>query len=267
MRLVNVESRCVVSDDDCVRNLYRTLARNLPRCKVSPERTDKIAIVASGPSVEGYLSEIATYPHVWAINGAYNYLLSQGIVPTGFFGTDPLPAMSAYVQNARPETTFYISAICDDALFDALKGQKVEIWFPYQTNVEFPIKLEPDEEFVTGGTTALTRAPFLARSFGFRDVTLYGADSSFNERRYVYQDGTYPEDSKAHVSNVFINGEGPFPTELCLMKQVSQLGVMHTHQTWGVKLDIRCKGLMDAYLRAPLETDAEDDIAKSLPPD
>lgn len=253
---VVIDSRCVLSDEACERNLNRVLARKLPYCKVSPKRAGQLAIVASGPSVEDFLEEIRAFEHIWAINGAYNFLQDRGVLPTAFFGTDPLPGLAAYVQRPIRGTTFYLSAFCDEAVYDALKDYNVQVWFPQQDAVDFPGDLPADTELISGGTTALARAPFLARCLGFRDVTLYGADSSFGKGRYCYRDGTYPEDSAAPVHWVTINGEGPFPTETPLMQQVSQLGVMHTHQTWGVDFKIRCHGLMDAFIRAPLEADS-----------
>lgn len=248
-----LESQCVVSEDDCERNLKNALARNLPFCEEMPERTDKLAVVAAGPSVPDYLDEIRKYDHVWAINGAYGYLIGLGIVPEGFVGCDPLPSLAGYFNKAHRDTTFYLSGLCDPAVFDVLESYDVRLWFPVQDAVPHLKKLPT----VGGGTTAVTRAPFLAKFLGFRDVTLYGVDSSFNGSRYCYPDGTFPDDSVAPVSRVVCNGEGPFFTEMCLMKQVSQLGVMATHQTWGVDFKIRCHGLMAAYLRAPLETDAD----------
>ena len=252
MEFTALESQCVVSEEDCARNLKIALARGLPLCKEGSGRKDRLAVVAAGPSVPDFLDEIRQSDVIWAVNGAYHYLLSEGIVPHGFVGVDPLPGLAAYVKDGHPDTDFHISGLCDDSVFEALKTNKVHLWFPKQDAV-------PDLQglpLIQGGTTAVTRAPFLAKYMGFTDVTLYGVDSSFERGRYCYRDGTYADDSQARVVPVVVNGEGPFFTEECLLKQVSQLGVMHHYQTWGVNLKIRCRGLMDAYMRAPMEYDA-----------
>lgn len=252
----HIDSQCVVSEEDCEDNLRSSLALGLPHCKELPARTDKLAIVAAGPSVSDYLYEISQFKHIWAINGAYGYLIDQGIVPTGAVLVDPLPSLAGYFGMADKRTTFYASGLCDPSVFEALSGFDVQLWFPVQDAVA-ALK---DCPTIPGGTTAATRAPFLAKHLGFRDVTLYGADSSYAQGRYCYPDGSFPDDSQAPVNKIMCNGEGPFYTEIALMKQVSQLGVMMTYPTWGVDFKIRCGGLMDAYLRAPLETDAEIDI-------
>lgn len=249
MAVTHIESRCVVDDEGCARNLASAVARNLPFIEEQPARTERLAIVASGPSVSAHLDEIKSFDHIWAVNGAYGYLIDQGIICDGFVGVDPLPSLAGYFDNAHERTTFYMSAHCDPSTFDVLKGFKVQLWTP-EVDAATP-KLKR----ISGGTSAITRAPFVARELGFRDITLFGVDSSFNGSRYCYRDGDYPEDSKAPVMRVFCNGEGPFLTELCLVKQVSQLGVMAMYQTWGVKFQIKCGGLLDAYLRSPLETE------------
>lgn len=244
--MIVLESQCVVSGEDCERNLASSLARGLPLSSPQHERTDPLAIVGSGPSVRDFLDDLKNWPgEIWAINGAYNYLLGQGIVPHGFVGVDPLPGLSQYVGKAHPKTTFYLSGLCDPAVFDALDGYKIEIWFPEQTGVRFPA----GHWMIPGGTTGLTRAPFLGRMLGFRDITIYGADSSAENGRYCYEHGTYDEDTKAPLNKVEINGEGPFWCELSMLKQVSQFGVIaQLHPEWKFK----CGGLMAAFLRAPM---------------
>jgi 6-hydroxymethylpterin diphosphokinase MptE-like len=258
-----INSHCVVNDEGCERNLKATLARSPNFVLISPERTDHLAVVAAGPSVTDYLDEIKTFKEIWAINGAYDYLLDCGILPDGFLGTDPLPGLAAYLGNPQKETTFYLSALCDPSVFDALKDYNVQVWFPRTDINKLEYGLPPNTEIITGGTTALTRAPFLARCLGFRTVTLYGADSSYDSKRrmrYVYKDGTYPEDSQAQIQSVMCDGKGPFYTETPLQMQVSQLGVLVHFQTWGVKLNVRCGGLMEAYLQAPMEWDSGEDV-------
>lgn len=220
-----------------------------------PERTDRLAVVGSGPSVRDYLDELWDFEgDIWAVNGAYGFLLEHGIIPDAFVGLDPLPGLAEYVACARKETTHYLSGMCDPAVFDALKDFHVVLWFPAQKNVRF----RPGTYLVPGGTTCLTRMPALAKMLGWRDVTIYGADSSYAEDRYAYRCGTYGEDSKAEVNRVFCNGEGPFYTEEALLKQASQFCVLA--QTTAIKLQFRCGGLLDAALRAPtFERDLHDE--------
>ena len=110
-------------------------------------------------------------------------------------------------------------------------------------------------QMIYGGTTAVTRAPFLALALGYRDIKMIGVDSSYDKERgqYCYQWGTYKTDIAEMTIPVSINGEGPFFTEIGLCKQVAQLGTMLTaFNRTREMLKIDPAGLMGAFMRAPV---------------
>ncbi len=260
-----LDSVCVVDAEGRRANYDHVRMRGLPHVRQIPERKEPLAVVASGPSVNDYLDELKQWSgELWAINGGYDYCLDHGITPDGFFSLDPLPQLSEYLTRPQNETIFYIPSPADPAVFDALSGHYVQLYHPAGSDMEFP----QGEWLIGGGTTALTRVPYFALLQGFRDITLYGCDSSFNGSRYCYQWGRYSTDIANPSVMVEINKEGPFETEVGLMKQVSQMGVLMTR--FNGKLKVRCGGLMEAFLRAPIMDDSiievEDDAAK-LDPD
>ena len=239
-------SVCVVDSEGRKANLASAMARGLPMAIQLPERDGPLAIVASGPSAREHIEEFRAWPgEVWAINGAYDFLLDHGIIPKGFFGIDPLAGLADYVRNPQKETTFFLASTSDPSVFDALKDHDVQLFHPASEDMEFP-----DGWVIGGGTTALTRVPYLGILRGWRDVTLFGADSSFDGRRYCYEWGRYPTDIDVETIWLEINGEGPFETEIGLLKQVSQMGVLI--DKFKGRLKVRCGGLMAAFLRAPI---------------
>lgn len=253
-----VESVCVVDDAGLEVNVNSALARGLQICGIVPEHDGRLAIVGSGPSLRDYLDELRGWPgEIWAINGAYDYLLSEGIIPHGFVGLDPLPGLAEYVKNPHRDTTFYIASNCDPSVFDAIPPDQVMIWH----SARQALKVPRGQMIVGGGTSSITRAPFLAHMLGYRDMTVYGADSSFEEGRYCYRDGTYECDSQALVNKVAVEGE-VFFTEACLVKQVAQFGDIAKRYE-GI-LKFRCGGLLDAYLRSPTYDDSGIEIVESL---
>lgn len=247
---------CVVDAEGRARNVNSSLARGLPVCGKQAKRDGSLAIVASGPSVPEHLDELRNFDEVWAINGAYDYLTGQGIIPHGFFCIDPLPGMAEYVQKPHKDTTFYVSSFCDPSVFDALKGHTVRMWHPTAEDAKYP----DGHMTVNGGTTAVTRAPYLALMLGWRDITLFGVDSSYtgDGSEYCYKWGTYGCDIAAPKILVEVNGEGPFLTEIGLLKQVWVLNVLN--DVFRGMLKIRCGGIMDAYLRAPMRDDSDIEI-------
>lgn len=260
MLVQHLDSVCVVDDEGCDHNMDSMFDRGLPLCKKLPERADKLAVVGAGPSARDYIEEIKEYPEVWTVNGAYGFLLESGIVADGFVAVDPLPELAEYVRDAQPETTFYIGAFCDPSVFDALDGFKVEVWFPAGHGAKY----RPGTLLVPGGTTALTRAPALAYMLGWRDVTIYGGDSSFDEwGRYAYESGLYKADSNRGGYTVMCNGEGPFYTEEALLRQACQFGCIAQNKQ--IDLKFRCKGLLDAFIRSPtLERDIHDEYNEAI---
>ena len=104
-----LDSVCVVDAEGRRSNLASVQARDFPLVKQLPERSGQLAIVASGPSLRDYHHELVEWPgEVWAINGAYDYLLDNNITPQGFFAIDPLPGLAEYLElptRRRPSTS------------------------------------------------------------------------------------------------------------------------------------------------------------------
>jgi hypothetical protein len=275
MKAALLESHCIVAEEGRLANLKSNLARGLPvLSQAVPEHQRPLLIVGSGPSVSGLIEYIKDWPgDVWAINGAYDFLLSHGLICEGFFGIDPLPELADYLRNANEYTTFYVSSFCDPAVLDALEGRKVMLWHAMAENRDvFP----EGHQMIYGGTTAVTRAPFLALALGYRDINMIGVDSSYDKERgqYCYQWGTYKTDIAEMTIPVSINGEGPFFTEIGLCKQVAQLGTMLTaFNRTKEMLKIDPAGLMGAFMRAPVldETGIEvlpfAEVFKTVTPD
>jgi hypothetical protein len=264
MKAALLESHCIVSEEGRAVNLKANLTRGLPVLeRVVPEHERPLLIVGSGPSVSELTEYVKDFAgDVWAINGAYDFLLSHGLICEGFFGIDPLPQLADYLKNANEYTTFYISSMCDPAVFDALEGHKVLLWHAMAENREqFP----EGHQMIYGGTTAVTRAPFLALALGYRSINMIGVDSSYDKERgqYCYQWGTYETDIAEMTIPVSINGEGPFMTEIGLCKQVAQLGTMITAFNRSREiLKIHPAGLMGAFMRAPMLDDTEIEMVK-----
>ena len=98
-----------------------------------------------------------------------------------------------------------MGAIVDPCVLDRLKDRTVALWFHEQDGLKFSKGLW----VVDGGSTAVTRAPFLADMLGFKDITIFGADCSVAQHsRYCYG-RKYKEDSVAPLITVMVNGEGP----------------------------------------------------------
>ncbi len=249
-----LDSVCVVSEDGRKANLESVLKRQVPQVRQLPAREGQLAIVASGPSLRDYQHELVDWPgEVWAINGAYNFLLDQNIIPDGFFAIDPLPGLSEYVQKAHSKTTFYIASTGDPSVFDALEGHKVQVF--HAAGMDYP----QGQWQIGGGTTAATRVGYLGLLQGWREMVMYGVDSSYQGREYCYEWGTYSTDIAGEKVWVKVTREGPaFETEVGLMKQCTQLAVLHAK--FNGMLKFRCNGLLAAFMRSPMMDDSQIEV-------
>lgn len=252
MILEPIPGHCVVDTEGCRRNVDSALRRGLRVCGWAPKRTGTLAIVGSAPSVKRYVDELKAWPgEIWAVNGAYRFLLDHGIVAHAFVGLDPVPELKEYVERRHERTTFLMSSVCDPSVFDELKDADLWLWHSKQNDFPYP----PGEQVVGGGTTCLTRAPFLAHMVGWRDITLYGGDSSFEEGEYCYRTGSFSQDTDRPKFEVEIGGK-VFLTEMNLLKQVPVFGVMET--MFNGVLKFKCGGLLEAYLASPVMQFKED---------
>lgn len=242
-----VESHCVTGSAECASNIASAVARNLPACDRRPGKPGRIAIVGSAPTASDYLDEIRSADEIWAINGAYDWLLSVGVVPHGFVGMDPQSALVDYVTRAQASSTFYLSSVCNPAVFDALAGHDIQVWHSKMEAMPYP----PDALVIGGGITTITRAPYLANMLGWRDMHLFGCDSSYRSAtdRYCYQSGTYKTDTSAKVMIVEV-GDRAFETELGMVQQATNLCVLHDIFNGQVKF--RCGGLLKALVESPI---------------
>jgi hypothetical protein len=182
---------------------------------------------------------------IWAVNGAYRYLLEQGIKVHAFIGLDPVPGLKEYVEKREGHTSFLMASACDPGVFEELEDEDVWLWHSKQGDFPYP----EGTQVVSGGTTCLTRAPFLAHMLGWRNIVVYGADSSFEQSAYCYEQGTFKEDTTNPRFEVEINGQ-VFVTETNMLKQVSVLGVMQG--MFNGLLTFRCGGLLKAFLESPM---------------
>ncbi len=192
--LAELTTTCIVDAEGRRANMASAMARGARLC-VPEQATEKaLAIVASGPSAADYVETLRMWDgHIWAINGAYDWLQSHGIAADGFVGLDPEECMVDYLRQPHHATTFYMASICHPSAFDALTGCDVALWHA-RMDGSMP---GSGSYAVGGGPTCVSRAPFLGHMLGYRDIHVFGADGSFSGATHVYG-GSPPADATAY---------------------------------------------------------------------
>lgn len=177
------ELDCVYDKDARQVHVDSSVKRDIPRCVRRVPRRGKVAIVASGPSATDYVDLLKSWDgEIWGINGAFVWMMHRGIKPTAFVGLDPEPILKDYLIECPDDATYYLASQVHPSVFDHLEGKNIRLWFPADDQVTYPF----GAALVFGGTTCLGRAPNLAYLQGWREVHIFGCDSSFTDRSHVY---------------------------------------------------------------------------------
>lgn len=167
-------------------NMRAAAKRDLPWFTGAPEHGGTLAIVGGAPSLKTSLPDIRIRQRlhkaqVWACNNAWRPLVAAGIQPDVIAMMDARAENAAFVEGG-PDCRYLVAAMCHPDVFDALAGRKVTVWWPDQAIGEREIVDGYDKPavLVGGGGTIGMRCMPLAHVAGFRELHLYGVDSSYS---------------------------------------------------------------------------------------
>lgn len=201
---------CVLEPEERQKHIDSAVARRLRVVVKRKERKGKVAIVASGPSATDYVDMLKSWDgEIWAINRAFEWLRHRGVTPTGFLGIDPEWFLVECLPNIPEDATYYLAAQVHPGVFDRLKDRDVRLWYMADDQVKLPWGAYP----IYGGSTCLSRAPNLAWALGYREVHVFGGDSSFTHKTHVHGGELPPNTMDARV------GDESYKTTRAMMAQ------------------------------------------------
>jgi len=137
-------------------------------------------LIGGGPSVSMFLETIRAEQKagaaVFAMNGTRAMLERAGIVPDYFVLVDAQPGAAGFVGLAN---THLIASSCNRAVFDKFGAvDNVVVWHP-----SFPgltdIPCDRERVLIGGGSSVGILSMSIAYVLGFRNIRLYGYDSSY----------------------------------------------------------------------------------------
>lgn len=151
-----------------------------------------VSIVGSGPSLARHYQELTG--DVVACNGAHDYLIERGIVPRFCMIFDASPVMKDFITPHK-DVIYLIASRCHEALFKHLEGCKIVVWHCKGDDCidELLEERKIYEPMIHGGSAAVMRAVFLVIGMGFKDLHLFGADSSFEDDQHHIGKTLVPE--------------------------------------------------------------------------
>ena len=202
--------------EDISSNIESALKRTyIPFTALIGRKKGAVAIVGSGPSLKRNWQQLKNFRgDIMACNAACQFLLGKGITPTYMMCFDADPLMLEFIT-PHPEIIFLISSRCPPKAFDMLADSTVVCWHAagderIQELLEEHQRLEP---MIIGGSAAVTRGMIMGVAIGYKEVHLYGVDSSFDDGETHIRQSTTEEKRMALMCNGRVFETAPWMTQ------------------------------------------------------
>ncbi len=191
----------------------------------------KAIIVGGAPSVKAHLPQIralAANPenYILSLNWAHTWLIQQGIIPNGcvFFEIDAEP--DSTLQGAHPDVTYYICSHCHPKTFDELRNFKRVLWHtPPNSELEKQVGEEifQGSHLLGGGVGTFTRTLTIALFLGYRNIELFGVDSSFPDNATSTHVDGYETPAKPEIDGFYVYAKCSRTNEVRRFKSMGYL--------------------------------------------
>lgn len=194
----------VNTDDQTIRaNIRQAMRRGHPQIRRQALQRDRICLVGGGPSLDDTLPELRDLIFEGAklvtVNGAYQWAIGHNLEPKTQIVMDARASNARFVDPPLPRCNYVLSSTCHPDVWDRVEGrEKVWIWHPVQRTDVLAAELDDYYlkawEWVSGGTTVITRALFVLRLLGFTRFDIFGVDSCWLAGRHH----AYPQPENEH---------------------------------------------------------------------
>lgn len=188
----NAKQKTKYCVDTWVRDEQIKLAIKAVPGRVQPveqSRSDSVAVVGFGPSLNDTWEQIKQFKYVISCSGAHKFLRDRGITPTWHVEVDPRAHKVTLIGAPCHDTEYLIASACHPKVFEHLKDYNVKLWHVFDPSEDGMRMLPPGEWAVTGGCDVGMRAMSMAAFLGFRDLHIFGIDGSARDEKHA---GAHP---------------------------------------------------------------------------
>ena len=255
---LKMQSALANSVEDIDRNIEYTLQRKYtPFTEFLGTQSGAISIVGSGPSLKRNWKKLRdSGTDIIACNAACQFLLERGVVPKWMFCFDADPLIYEFFTPHK-DITYLIASRVPPKTWDLLEGCKVVVWHSAGDEhiEELLIKHgkvgENAEPMVTGGSAAVTRCMHLVQPLGYKEVHLWGADSSFIQKDTHIRQSTTVERTMPLLTNKRV-----FETAPWMAQQVEDFKILVPAFTkfYGIRITVHGDGLLPHVARTMTKT-------------
>jgi hypothetical protein len=227
------------------------IARNLTDARPHQKTDTPVMILAGGPSMAQYEEEIynrrARGEKLITVNGAYNWCMARGIIPSAQIMVDSREFNKRFVEPIHPDVRYLLASQCHPSTFDRVPAEQVTLWHsaasPEAIEAIEPLYKGTSRPFfpVIGGSTVMLRALPLMVLLGYSKFEIFGFDSCLmGDKHHAYPQ---PENDGQSVVQVLCNGRA-FDCNTWQASQAQEfldlMGLMAEH----VELNVRGDGLI-----------------------
>lgn len=187
----------------CAPSVFkRNVEINLGRGLEELGRPRPLYIACAGPSLRDTAEELRGRKNLWALNGAHDYLISRGIIPSHGVAQAPEHQILDTFKAMRPDVTYLLASCTHPELVDRAVGcgARVILWNsaqPDEWGIEYGDR-DPTT-FVHGTGTIGLRVFDLAYLLGYREVHVYGLDACLSPDLRIGPDKQIYEDRLGDV--------------------------------------------------------------------
>jgi len=146
------------------------------------QQETEVMIVGSGPSLKEFEADIrqkrAEGAKLVTLNGAYNWALDHGLVPSATIIVDARETNARFTKPVVDECKYLIASQCHPSVLEGLPKDRTYLWH-VQSEITRDLVMGIKDVCweVPGGSTVLLRAIPLLRMLGYHRFHVYGCDS------------------------------------------------------------------------------------------
>lgn len=250
--ILPVHMLCNTSDDDLARNIkINSAVKGREWIKTIPAHDGVAVLCGSGPSLTDSLLAIRLHRQlghkIFAMNGAAKYLSERRLTPDYQVIVDPQEETK---QVIGPANEHLFASQCNPALFEAMPTAK--LWHLASEGIDDHL---PDGDYdltLIGGSSSVGNcATCLAYTMGYRNLQIYGYDSSHRAGKgHAFYQKMNEGDPCCEVEF----GGVTYTASLTMKSQAERfMETSRELKLLGVKIEVHGDGLLPAMFRVPYE--------------
>lgn len=187
---VTIDGTTNTTDDVYLAHIRHAMRLHHPQVKAQPVKTDRVALLGSGPSLRETMPELLAAVRDGAklvtMNGSYAWALEQNLSPSAFIMLDAREANARFLDpGPLPRCQYLIASTCHPAVWERVRDwPNVWVFHPVTRHETTGFAVPTLDDYylkswtaIGGGTTVGTRALYVFRLLGYLRFELFGIDS------------------------------------------------------------------------------------------